>query len=696
MTIHPKLPSQILEAQTKAIKEENIKAKNLRGMDKAFEVRPDGTRCIMNRSWLPLFGNLRDLIMHESHKSKYSIHLVKAECQKPSGLLVQPEIPMWKWERITMDFLTKLPKTSNEHDTIWVIVDRLTKSAHFIPTRETDSMETLTRLYIKEIVSRHGVPISIISDRDSHFTSRFWQSLQSALDFGKGWEKHLPLVEFSYNNSYHASIKAAPFEALYGQKCRSPVCWAKVGDVQLTGPEIIHETTEKIVSSDSENEESLIPESVMGFKYKCFLDTYKGYHQIQMAEEDEEKMAFNTDQGTYCYTKMPFGLKNVGATYQRLVDSTFQSQIGRNLEAYVDDMMIKSRNEKILLADIAKIFDNLKKINMKLNSKKCSFGVKEGKFLGYMVTSEGIRANPRKTKALADLQSSRTLKEMQSLSGKLAALNRFLAKSVERSLPFFNTLKNITKENKHEYRWTQEAEEAFQQMKKLITDIPSLTPPREKDTWTLNEAEGNYAPMEKLALALIHMTRRLRSRSLPLLDLQLVLLLESKNEVCLLCEGILKQIPAFNFICASLESISAIEDTWERCGIANMAFIQLGGNSRVDEMILARVSSGFAGKKYGRTSKLYLGLLGGKGCFLGDLGINEYVLIPLRVQLPTQDRPDVLTNDIEGFKTYDEYKDDWIYEWKQNVAIFMDGQSGLPRAGKKIDIIMEETYQELT
>ncbi|GJS21783.1 reverse transcriptase domain-containing protein [Tanacetum coccineum] len=315
MTLHPKLPSQILEAQTKAIKEENIKAENLRGMDKAFEVRPDGTRCIKNRSWLPLFGNLRDLIMHESHKSKYSIHpgsdkmyqdlkklywwpnmkaiiaeyvgkcltcsRVKAECQKPSGLLIQPEIPTWKWERITMDFVTKLPRTSSGHDTIWVIVDRLTKSEHFIPTRETYSMETLTRLYIKEIVSRHGVPISIISDRDSHFTSRFWQSMQSALgtqldmstayhpeidgqsertiqtlkdmlracviDFGKGWERNLSLVEFSYNNSYHASIKATPFEALYGRKCRSPVCWAEVGDVQLTGPEIIHETTEKIV-----------------------------------------------------------------------------------------------------------------------------------------------------------------------------------------------------------------------------------------------------------------------------------------------------------------------------------------------------------------------------------------------------------------------------------------------------------------
>ncbi|GKA26868.1 reverse transcriptase domain-containing protein [Tanacetum coccineum] len=150
---------------------------------------------------------------------------VKAECQKPSGLLVQPEIPMWKWERITMDFVTKLSKTSSGHDTIWLIVDRLTKSAHFIPTRATDSMETLTRLYIKEIVSRHGVPISIISDHDSHFTSRnhykvLWvdqltevrhiitetddkvnepfntskDKLQACvIEFRKGGERHLPL-----------------------------------------------------------------------------------------------------------------------------------------------------------------------------------------------------------------------------------------------------------------------------------------------------------------------------------------------------------------------------------------------------------------------------------------------------------------------------------------------------------------------
>ncbi|GJZ36427.1 putative reverse transcriptase domain-containing protein, partial [Tanacetum coccineum] len=187
---------------------------------------------------------------------------VKAEHQRPSGLLVQPKIPEWKWDNITMDFVTKLPKSPQGHDTIWVIVDRLTKSAIFTPIRETDSMEKLARLYIKEVVARHGIPVSIICDRDPRFASRFWRSLQKALgtsldmstayhpetdgqsertiqtledmlracviDFGNGWIKHLPLVDFSYNNSYHASIKAAPFEALYDRKCRSPVCWAEI------------------------------------------------------------------------------------------------------------------------------------------------------------------------------------------------------------------------------------------------------------------------------------------------------------------------------------------------------------------------------------------------------------------------------------------------------------------------------------
>ncbi|GJT43778.1 putative reverse transcriptase domain-containing protein [Tanacetum coccineum] len=314
MTIGLDLPSRILEAQKEAVKVENIEAEDVGGMLKKLQARTNGTLCMENRSWLPCYGDTRSLIMHESHKSKYSIHpgsdkmyhdlkmlywwpnmkgeiatyvskcltcaKVKAEHQWPSTLLVQPDIPEWKWENITMDFVTKLPKMAAGFDSIWVIVDRLTKSAHFLPMKETDSTEKLTRLYMKEIVARHGIPVSIISDRDSHFTSRVWQSLHKALgtqlnlstayhpqidgqsertiqtlkdmlrayviDFGNGWDRHLSLVEFSYNNSYHTSIKAAPFEALYGRKCRSPVCWAEVGEAQLTGPEIIHETTEKI------------------------------------------------------------------------------------------------------------------------------------------------------------------------------------------------------------------------------------------------------------------------------------------------------------------------------------------------------------------------------------------------------------------------------------------------------------------
>ncbi|GJY31110.1 putative reverse transcriptase domain-containing protein [Tanacetum coccineum] len=188
----------------KARKEENYGTEDLCGMIKKLEPRTDGTLCLNGRSWIPCRGDLRELIMHESHKSKYSIHpgshkmyqdlkklywwpnmkaeiatyvgkcltcaKVKAEYQKPSGLLVQPVIPVWKWENITMDFVTKLPKTSTGQDTVWVIVDRLTKSAHFLPMKENDSMEKLTRLYLKEVVSKHGVPVSIISDRDGRFT----------------------------------------------------------------------------------------------------------------------------------------------------------------------------------------------------------------------------------------------------------------------------------------------------------------------------------------------------------------------------------------------------------------------------------------------------------------------------------------------------------------------------------------------
>nr|GEY72151.1 reverse transcriptase domain-containing protein [Tanacetum cinerariifolium] len=252
MTIGLDLPKQILGAQTEAIKLENLKKEDVGGMlienskdpkkfrKEKLEPRTDRTLCLNNKSWLPCYGDLRALIMYESHKSKYYVHpgsdkmyqdlkqlywwpnmkadiatyvskcltclRVKAEHQKPSGLLVQPELLQWKWDNITMDFVTKLPRTSSGYDTIWVIMDRLTKSAYFLPMREDDSMDKLTKLYLKEVVTRHGIPVSIISNCDPRFASNFWRAFQKAL-----------------------------------------VCWAEVGDAQLTGPEIIQETTEKIV-----------------------------------------------------------------------------------------------------------------------------------------------------------------------------------------------------------------------------------------------------------------------------------------------------------------------------------------------------------------------------------------------------------------------------------------------------------------
>nr|GEV89844.1 putative reverse transcriptase domain-containing protein [Tanacetum cinerariifolium] len=228
MTISLDLPRQILEAQTKAMKPENLKSEDVGYM---------------------LVENSKDL--EKSRKEK-----------------LEPRV-------------TKLLRTQSENDTIWVVVDRLTKSVHLLPIKETDPMDKLARLYLKKVVTRHEIPVSIICDHDPRFTSNFWKAFQKAMgtrldmsmayhpetdgqsertiqtledmlracviDFGNGWERHLPLVEFSYNNSYHASIKAAPSKALYGRKCRSPVCWAEVRDAQLTGPELIHETTKKIV-----------------------------------------------------------------------------------------------------------------------------------------------------------------------------------------------------------------------------------------------------------------------------------------------------------------------------------------------------------------------------------------------------------------------------------------------------------------
>jgi hypothetical protein len=204
----------------------------------------------------------------------------KVEHQRPAGMLQSLDIPEWKWESISMDFVVGLPRTRHNFDSIWVIIDRLTKSAHFLPVNINYNVDKLTEIYIKEIIRLHGVPSSIVSDRDPKFTSHFWQSLQKALgtklrlssayhpqtdgqtertiqsledllracvlDNRGSWDDLLPLIEFTYNNSFHSSIGMAPYEALYGRKCQTPLCWYQDGESIMFGPEIVQQTTEKV------------------------------------------------------------------------------------------------------------------------------------------------------------------------------------------------------------------------------------------------------------------------------------------------------------------------------------------------------------------------------------------------------------------------------------------------------------------
>nr|GEX19617.1 reverse transcriptase domain-containing protein [Tanacetum cinerariifolium] len=217
-------------------------------------------------------------------------------------------------------------------------------------------------------------------------------------------------------------------------------------------------------------------ESLCGYLFKCFHDAYKGYHQIQMAEQDEEKMAIHTSHGVYCYTKMTFGLKNVGVTYQRLVDQAFDKQMGWNLKIYVDDLVIKSHTDT---RDIEETFRTLRKINMKLNPKKCTFRASEGMFLGYMINPEGIKSCPDKTEAVLQLPSPRIIKEVQSLNGKLASLKRFICKSAKKSLPLFKTLKKCIK--KSDFYWTPDVEQAFKQQKQHLAKLPMVVAPKPKE-----------------------------------------------------------------------------------------------------------------------------------------------------------------------------------------------------------------------
>ena len=310
----PVLKQMIIDAQ-KNDEEMQKKVQMVRDGDKTrFSIKEDGSLYFQDRLCVPCDKELKKQLLFAAHNTVFTMHpggnkmyqdlkqqywwkgmkrdvteyvskcltcqQVKAEHQVPTGLLNPLPIPQWKWDNITMDFVSGLPLTQQKHDYVWVIVDRLTKSAHFIPVRIDYSMDRLVELYVDEILRLYGVPLSIVLDRDSRFTSKFWKELQSALgtrlnfstafhpqtdgqserliqvledmlrgcvmEFTGSWDRYIPLIEFAYNNSYQSSIGMAPYEALYGRRCRTPVYWTELNEHKVIGPDIVKDTEAKV------------------------------------------------------------------------------------------------------------------------------------------------------------------------------------------------------------------------------------------------------------------------------------------------------------------------------------------------------------------------------------------------------------------------------------------------------------------
>ncbi|WZZ70335.1 hypothetical protein YC2023_081705 [Brassica napus] len=279
-----------------------------------------------------------------------------------------------------------------------------------------------------------------------------------------------------------------------------------------------------------------IVEATAGNELLSFMDAFSGYNQIMMHPDDREKTAFITDRGTYCYKVMPFGLKNAGATYQRLVNRMFAEQLGDTMEVYIDDMLVKSLTANDHIKHLTTCFESLNKYNMKLNPTKCTFAVTSREFLGYIATKRGIEANPRKIAAIAELPSPKNTREVQRLTGRIAALNRFISRSTEKCLPFYQLLRH----NKR-FEWDIKCEEAFQQVKQYLSTPPILAKPEDGEVLylyisvsacavssvrvhedrgeqrpilytskVLDNAETRYSPLEKLAYAVVVSARKLR------------------------------------------------------------------------------------------------------------------------------------------------------------------------------------------
>jgi hypothetical protein len=213
-----------------------------------------------------------------------------------------------------------------------------------------------------------------------------------------------------------------------------------------------------------------VVDSTAGYSMLSFLDCYSGYHHISLAKEDEEKTIFITPFGAFCYTSMSFGLKNTRATYHRAIQTCLADHWGKRVEAYVDDVVIKTEN---FIEDLQLVFNSLRRYRWKLNPKKCVFGVPARKLLGFIVSHQGIEANPENIEAIMRMEAPWSQKKVQSLTGCMVALSMFISRLGEKGMPFYKLLKKVDK-----FQWTTEAQEALEALKKFLTTPPVLKPPR--------------------------------------------------------------------------------------------------------------------------------------------------------------------------------------------------------------------------